>query len=37
MKGVYAVFVILLGLMASAHCQQTSNTWTIGDFDIILT
>jgi len=34
MKGIYAVSIILLVLMPSAHCQQTSNTWTIGGFDL---
>ena len=34
MKGIYPVFVILLVLMTSAHCQQTANTWTISGFDL---
>jgi Flp pilus assembly protein TadD len=34
MKGIYAVFFILLVLATSAQCQQTANTWTISGFDI---
>jgi len=34
MRGIYAVFIILLLLMTSAQCQQTANTWTISGFDL---
>ena len=34
MKGIYAVFIILLVLTTSARCQQTADTWTISGFDL---
>jgi tetratricopeptide (TPR) repeat protein len=34
MNGIYTVFIVLLVLITSAHCQQTANAGTIRGFDL---
>jgi tetratricopeptide (TPR) repeat protein len=34
MRGIFAVFILLLVLMISAQCQQPAKSWTITGFDL---